>query len=402
MISAGGDRAAVNGLMIAFAFTLPYHVMRTATAAGMRVYVLGNGASRGLRLSRHCRGYHRSGYAGDAETLLAEIRELARRHGIEILLPSDDVSTRLLATLGDRLPVPSFPVPAVPTFDLLNDKWNFTKFCLSHGVRAPEAWLFDDAAGLRDALDRGAVRLPLTVKPTNRSGGYGVFHIRDRDEIALIDRVDYTPVLAQRHIPGESVSITLFCDEGNVRAHVAQLRDEAHFRVFAHPDLLANVARLAALTGFSGPVNCDAVLSAEDGLSYLVECNPRFWYSVYLVMLAGLNFVELAWAKPGAGTATLDHGEIRFSLHRTLTRPWRASRLDWQFLVYNLSDPVAYLAQRANSYDDSEVAVPAGEMSHHQPVAPLVPTAPAAADKQIVTSTFTASGHQGAVNSALL
>jgi hypothetical protein len=370
MISAGGNRAAVNGLMIAFAFTLPYHVMRTAAAAGMRVHVLGNGVSRGLRMSRHCAGYHRSRCTGDAETLLTEIGELVRRHKIEILLPSDDVSTRLLAVLGDRLPVRSFPVPAVQTFDLLNDKWNFTQFCLGHGVRAPEAWLFDDAAGLRDGLDRGAVTLPLTVKPTNRSGGFGVFHIRKPDEITLIDQVDYAPVLAQRHIAGESVSITLFCERGQVRAHVAQQRDDNRFRVFANSDLLVNASRLAALTGYSGPVNFDAVLSDEDGLSYLVECNPRFWYSVYLVMLAGLNFVDLAFAGPSPEVVTLDQGEIRFSLRKNLIQPWRATRLDWKFFIYNLSDPVAYLAQRANSYDDSHVAVPVGEMSHGDAVPP--------------------------------
>ena len=391
MNSAGGKRTAVNGLMIAFAFTLPYHVMRTATAAGIRVHVLGNGASRGLRLSRHCRAYRRSRYAGNAETLLAEIGELVRRYRIDIVLPSDDVSTRLLAALADRLPVPSTPLPTVPTFDLLNDKWNFTRFCLGHGVRVPGAWLFDDAASLRDAIERGAVTLPLTIKPTNRSGGYGVLHIRTPDEIALIDRVDYTPVLAQRHIVGESVSITLFCDRGQVRAHVAQQRDNIRFCVFADPDLLANASRLAALTGHSGPVNFDAVLSDADGLSYLVECNPRFWYSIYLVMLAGLNFVDLAFAGAGPEVATLDKGEIHFSLRKTMLRPWRATRLDWKFLSYNLSDPVAYLALRANSYDDSEVAVAVGEMSQYQPVERSARATPAPARKRGVTRRFAAA-----------
>src|SRR5262249_13129502 len=116
---------------------------------------------------------------------------------------------------------------------------------------------------------------------------------------------------------------------GQVRAHVAQQRDDAGFRVFADPDLLANASRLAALTKYNGPVNFDAILSAEDGLSYLVECNPRFWYSVYLVMLAGLNFVELALGGPEARTASLHSGEIRLSLRNTLFRPWRACHLDW-------------------------------------------------------------------------
>jgi biotin carboxylase len=374
MTQAGGDRAVRNGLMIAFAFTLPYHVMRSAAAAGVRVHVLGNGASRGLRLSRYCRSYRDSKFAGDAEILLAEIRELAKQKPIDIVFPSDDVSTRLLAALGDRLPVRCAPLPSLATFDLLNDKWNFTQFCLEHDVRAPQGWLFDSAAALRYAVDSGEIALPLTVKPTNRSGGFGVIHIREPDEIARIDAVDYRPILVQRHIRGETIGISVLCDRGRVVAHATQRRDAERFQLFANPDLLDNITRLAALTGYHGPANFDAVLADEDGLSYLVECNPRFWYTIYLSMIAGLNFVDLALNRSSATpteTATLEHGDIRLSWWNTLTRPWRASRLDWRFLVYDLSDPLAYLVQRAKSYDDSEVAVPAGEMNAYDRIGQL-------------------------------
>jgi biotin carboxylase len=361
----------MNGLMIAFAFTLPYHVLRSAAAAGVHVHVLGNGASRGLRMSRHCWGYRESHFAGDADILLEEIRELVRRHEIDVIFPSDDVSTRLLAGLAGRLPVRTAPLPDLATFDLFNDKWNFTQFCLENGVRAPQAWLYDDGDSLRRALDAGEIALPITVKPTNRSGGIGVLHIREPSEIALIDRIDYWPVLAQRHIVGETIGISVLCEHGRVLAHATQRRDTARFQLFANPDLLANVTRLAALTGFSGPANFDAVLADDDGLSYLVECNPRFWYTIYLSMIAGLNFADLALADPATRSseiATLDSGEMRFSWRNTLRRPWRATRLDWKFLFYDLSDPIAYLLQRAKSYDDSDVAVPVATMTSYAPL----------------------------------
>jgi len=372
MSRARGDRAviarraAVNGLMIAFAFTLPYHVLRTAAACGVRVYVLGNGASRGLRMSRYCRAYRESRFDGEAERLLAEIRELVALHAIDVIFPSDDVSTRLLATLRDRLPIRCTPIPAVADFDLLNDKWNFTRFCLNHGVRVPQGWLFDDVAGLRQALDSGEVRLPITVKPLNRSGGIGVFHVRDPGEIGLIDAVDYCPILVQRHIGGETIGISVLCERGRILAHATQRRDAVRFQLFANPDLLDNVGRLAALIGYTGPANFDAVLADEDGLSYIVECNPRFWYTIYLSMIAGLNFVDLALTGPSglAGeTATLDSGEVRLSCWNTVTRPWRASRFDWRFVFYDLSDPIVYMMQRAKSYDDSDVAVPVAQMT---------------------------------------
>ncbi|HVH78770.1 MAG TPA: hypothetical protein VM782_05225, partial [Stellaceae bacterium] len=263
----------VKGLMIAFAFTLPYHVMHTAAAVGIRVHVLGGGASRGLRASRCCRAYHHTRADGDAELLLTEIGALVGLHGIDVVFPSDDVSTRLLASLTGRLPVRCVPVPELGTFDLLNDKWTFTRLCVENGIRAPQASLFDNVSGLRAALSRGQVTLPITVKPTNRSGGVGVLHLKEPADLMLLDTVDYRPVLVQRHIRGGAVSITLFCDHGRVLAHVAQQRDSARFRVLRNDDLLAEATRLVALTRYHGVANFDAVVSDEDGCAYLVECN---------------------------------------------------------------------------------------------------------------------------------
>jgi biotin carboxylase len=345
----------MNGLMIAFAFTLPYHVMRAAAAAGVRVHVLGGSAARGLRRSRYCRSFHKSN-CGGAEALFAEITGLARREAIDAVFPSDDVSTRMLVRLADRLPVRCIAVPDPATFDRLNDKADFTAFCRKNGIRAPEFWLFDSADALRAAIGSGEVALPLTVKPTDRSGGRGVIHVREREELGLIGLIDYRPVLAQRHIRGESVSITLMCERGRMTAHVAQQRDSRQFRVLAIADLLDQASRLAALTGYSGTVNFDAVVADDDGFAYLVECNPRFWYSIYLVMIAGLNFVQLALASPSAEPATLADGEFRLSLHRILARPWRASRLDWRYITYCLADPFAFAMMRGRAYDDSAAA----------------------------------------------
>ena len=373
--AAAAARSPKNALLVAFAFTLPYHVMRTAAAAGLRVHVLGGAAARGLKRSRCCCAYQETGSAGDPQALLAEIAELARRYAIDIVLPSDDVSTRLLAALGDRLPVRAAPLPEVETFDLMNDKWRFTRFCRDNAVRAPEGWLFDSVGALRDALAGGEVALPVTVKPVNRSGGAGVLHIREPGELRLIEAIDYRPILVQRHVLGESVSITVFCDHGRVTAHVAQQRDSRRFRVFADSDLLATVSRLVALTGYHGIANFDAVIGDADGFGYLVECNPRFWYSVYLVMIAGLNFVELALSPAAVPqSATLADSEFRLSLRRILTRPWRATRLDWKFLSYCFGDLIPFALQRARSYDDGEIAVANNAMAAEEPApAPVAP-----------------------------
>lgn len=317
----------------------------------------------------------------DPEALLEEIADVVRRRDIEIVFPSDDVSTRLLAAIRDRLPVRSSPLPDLATFDLLNDKWNFTRFARDHDVRVPECWLYDGVDRLRGDLQSGALAFPITAKPTNCSGNRGVIHIRDESEIGELDTIDYRPILVQRHIIGETIGISVMCRTGTIVAHATQRRDEHRFELFANPDLVRNVERLVATTKLNGPANLDAVLEQRSGLAYIVECNPRFWYTIYMSMIVGLNFFDLVIGQgsaPLGETVTLAHGEICLSLKAIILRPWKATRQDWKFLFYHLGDPLLYFVERKKLFADTEVAVEAAQMQPYQP-APGNPieTAPA-------------------------
>jgi biotin carboxylase len=358
----------MNGLMVAFAFALPYHVLRTAAAAGARVHVLGNGAAQALRTSRLCASYSELPCPGTADNearVLEAIGGAVERRRIDVIFPGDDVSVRLLAGLRDRLPVRSAPLPDLATFDLLNHKWNFTRFCHANGVRVPQAWCFPDLDAVRAALRSGEVTLPITLKPTNRSGNVGVLHVRDASEADQIERVDYSPILVQRHIFGETVGISAVCRGGAILAHATQRRDARRFELFSHPDLLANAERLIAATRLNGPANFDAVIEAETNLAYIVECNPRFWYTIYLSMLSGLNFMRpaLAKAEPAAEPETMVSDTLELSLSHTLRHYFRAKPADRALARYHILDPIPYFLFRRGWVDDSDVAVDVAQMN---------------------------------------
>ncbi|HVC52199.1 MAG TPA: ATP-grasp domain-containing protein [Stellaceae bacterium] len=370
----------MNGLMIASAFVLPYHVMRTAAAAGVRVHVLGNGPSRALRTSRFCASYRALGAdATDNEAgMLDAIRQVVRRRRIKVIFAADDVSTRLLAGLGDRLPTRVMSLPDVKTFDLLNDKWNFTRFCRDIGARVPQGWCFETVDGLRTALRAGEIELPITLKPTARSGGVGVVHIRDDSEIALLDRIDYRPILVQRHIFGEEISLSAICRHGVILAHTVHRRTARRFQLFSEPDLLETARRVIAAARYNGPVNFDAVREDGTGASYIVECNPRFWFSIFLQMITGINFfaATLAGDAETPVPATMISDMVDLSLRQALTQFRSASALERRLARYHLSDPIPYLLNWARLVDDSEVAVHADQIHVYVEPNPVVASVP--------------------------
>jgi predicted ATP-grasp superfamily ATP-dependent carboligase len=202
----------MNVLMLAFGFHLPYHVLRCAAEAGASVRVLGHGPARGLAYSRFCRRFHRAPFdpRSDLPDVAEAVATLCRRHGIDLILPADDVSTRMLSAIRGLLPTPTIPVPSLETFDRFNDKSRFARYCGEIGVLAPESTVFGSRCDLLLALRSGALALPLTIKPLNRSGGVGVLHILAEEDIAAIDAIDYAPVLAQAHIDGLTAGISVF------------------------------------------------------------------------------------------------------------------------------------------------------------------------------------------------
>ncbi len=373
----------MRALLIGFTFILPYHVMRTATLAGHRVHTLGAGYSRGVRLSRYSASFRLLDFdfhSGDYARALDQIEAECRRVDAEIILPSDDVSTRLLIALRDRLPLPTSALPPLAGFDALNNKWNFARLALANGVRVPNTALFKSTAEIKAAVDEGRLSLPLTMKPVNLSGTAGVRHLHTPSDVMTLGTIDYQPILVQSFVRGREINVNVLCRNGEIVAHVVQHRGARSFAFLENDDLLANAARAVRAANFHGPANFDTIVSDADGLGYLLECNPRFFYSIYLSAVLGLNFVDGAMRldrEPGLSLPARTDGTIRLNRELFLSplKPWRISHDEWRLLGYHAADPVPMLCDRFNLLLGGQVAVPRevmadyGSNQDHKPVA---------------------------------
>jgi len=101
-----------------------------------------------------------------------------------------------------------------------------------------------------------------------------------------------------------------------------------------------------ARIGADGVYNFD-MIAADDGSIYFLECNPRFFYSIDLAMLAGINFVALGLDDNAAPVPhRVPHGTAVRRPEAVLTSPrcWpRLTRRDWAAARYAYSDPIPYL-----------------------------------------------------------
>ena len=336
-------------LLLATDFVTPYRVLRCIQATGAEVYVLGNSGAGALRLSRHCRHFAISGHiihGARDEELALEINCFAKEFGITLVVPADAPSARFLIASQDLIRTTCFALPRLEHFDALNNKWSFTQLCKQLGLRHPETRLFPDLETLRDVISSGGVEFPSIVKPLDRCAGAGIKVLGDPS--AQLNTINYRPILMQTFIPGEDIGASIFARGGKIEAFLAHRLHRGVYSTFHDGNIHADLAKLVEHLGLDGVYNFD-MITALDGSTYYLECNPRFFYKINLSMIAGINFVEwgIPGGRPSAG-AVPSGTAVRFpkALLRSLLSLHRCSIRDWQMARYLLSDPWPLLFEK--------------------------------------------------------
>ena len=348
----GRSRARPDGLrvlIVAATFALPYRVLRCAHMAHAEVYVLGNLGAQVLALSRYCTKFTLSHtiIAGHYDEDLAfEINCVARELGVTMILPGDAAGTRTLIACRHLLEFPCFPLPGLEEFDLLNDKWRFAQLCETLDIRHPATRLFADADQLMAEISAGRLAYPVVAKARSFSASQGQVVLNRSDAEAQVRRINYRPIIVQEFIAGRDIVASIYCRRGKIVAFVAHRYRRGVYTTFRGDAVFDDLSRIAAHVGAEG-VYCFDMIAGNDGKTHYLECNPRFYYSMNLSMLAGINFVELGLEDDVRSVPLrLPDGTSVRRPEAVLTSPRclpRLTRRDWAAARYTCADPIPHL-----------------------------------------------------------
>lgn len=356
-LTGGTPRPPRNILLLAQSYQAPYRVMRCAAATGAKVFLLCNAEARSLAVSRFCAGWREFTFEPEpaVEAAAGEIERFCRAHKIDLILPADAIATRLLARVCHLLATPVFPIPDLATFDQLVTKDRFMDYCRANNIRHPHGNILDNREALITAIRRGTIKLPAILKPINRWGSVGVVKIDRHNALEVASKIDYAPVLVQDYIEGVDRSISIFARKGVVQKQVTYCYPDNQFTFQREPELARIVGEIAAHLKLDGVFNFDARIE-KDGTVWLLECNPRFFFTMDAAMVAGANFAKIECASgaeshfaklrpgPDGPIITVMDGKLRQpeAMLKNLLRGRMPNALDWKMLTHWLRDPVYF------------------------------------------------------------
>lgn len=287
----------MRALVLATNELFGYQVAAALGSAGVRTSVAGCARWGRSRFSRHCRRYLPTPEAalrgGDA-AFLERLGRQCRMLGIDLLVPADLPTARMLVLRRPVLPAPVFPLPGqVEVLDRLHDKESFA--LLLDQLRLPHPGT--TVLRLPDEAATSGLTFPVIAKPADGENGVGVRRVDSAAELArILETRAPARTLVQPFIEGEDIDLSLLADRGRVVAWTIQKRDPARegLMQFVHDERLLEIGRrVVEEVGFHGVAHFDMRIERGTGRLVAIECNPRFWGSLLFSVWAGVNFAHL-------------------------------------------------------------------------------------------------------------
>lgn len=237
---------------------------------------------------------------------VAEILGLLKKEKFDALFPFEEAS--IAAFLEARTEIErltALPLARAEAFETAQNKWKVLQLAAELGVPTPRSFLPASRTEAEEAIDR--LGFPFVVKPTNESGSRGFKKIHDKREFEQyypqISRRYGSPIL-QEYIDqsGQGVGVAVLAKRGKtlVSFSYKRLRE---FPVQGGPSTLREstddpilkgwAARLMERLDWQGVAMIEFKTDPRDRVPKLMEINPRFWGSMELAAVSGINFPYL-------------------------------------------------------------------------------------------------------------
>jgi hypothetical protein len=168
------------------------------------------------------------------------------------------------------------------------------------------------------------------VKPSCREGGNGIHKVDSAAELAALLR--QRPVIAQDHsllqrfVDGDDFSLSVYCEQGEVKAHTlwqqivpssVPYTIPTCIQFVDHPQVLEIGKQLLKLLRWEGVCDIDLLVDRRSGEVWILEVNARFWGNILSCAQAGVNFpllaVQAAVGQPRVWPTQIDRAVFCFA-----------------------------------------------------------------------------------------
>lgn len=274
---------------------ISFNILKCLHQSGNSAIVIGTHLARGIALSSYCtKFYEIQGDMFNSDNKLLEmIYNINLKDKGDVLIPVD---LEAMCYIGNNIAqikkiIPTMLVSPANLIQQLHNKWEFYLLLSSLDMPTPRTFLLDCVPLSNDSFP---LEFPVLTKPMDGGGGEGIQYFKTKKAFNE-DILGLTlPLIVQEYIPGQDIDLSAFCINGSLMAWTIQEQSLGSLNFVKNEEALKICTNVLNMTNYSGVVHFDLRIDARDNSLKFLECNPRFWGSVYESAKAGVNFPELA------------------------------------------------------------------------------------------------------------
>jgi predicted ATP-grasp superfamily ATP-dependent carboligase len=242
------------------------------------------------------------------EFLLKEIKE----NHYDCLFPMEEETLLLLANYHSEIsPYTYLLSPGLKKMEFVRDKRNLMEFAETHGIPTPKTFQISPSLSPSSLMAEGRVGeipIPAVIKPRISSGSFGIIYVKKKEDLipsyqSVHERYPFP--LIQEWIPdgGGTFGLSALFDETSsikaafvhkkLRMYPVQGGPSTLREGVEHPQIMALGLSLLKSLNWVGVGMIEFKVDPRDGIPKLMEVNPRFWGSLQLAIVSGVDFPYL-------------------------------------------------------------------------------------------------------------
>jgi len=231
------------------------------------------------------------------------LNEIKKNH-YECVFPMEEETLLLLAKYRSEISrYTYFLSPDLEKIEFVRDKGNLMRFAEAHGIPIPKTFQIPPSGTL--PLKEGGEDERYVIKPRISSGSLGIVYVKGSKDLSLSYQSVHQrfpfPII-QEWIPdgGGTYGFSALFDEGsNVKAAFIHKK----LRMYPieggpstlgegveHPQIMELGLSLLRSLNWVGVGMVEFKVDPRDGIPKLMEVNPRFWGSLQLAIVSGVDF----------------------------------------------------------------------------------------------------------------
>jgi len=245
------------------------------------------------------------------DRFLEYVKELVTNNEYEVIFPMTDDT--VIPIVKHKKEFSKHTIVPLPDYDILInaiDKAKTLRIAMENNIPCPKTHFINELSDIDDIKDN--LVYPVIIKPAKGYGARGVELCKSYEELRLKSREVYAvhgSFLVQEYIPhGDEVGVyALFSFDSEPRAVTVQKRIRS-YPVSGGPSTLRETIKdgitkeaveiafkLLKALRWVGVAMVEFRTDPRDGIPKLMEVNPRFWGSLQLSILAGVDFPYLLY-----------------------------------------------------------------------------------------------------------